>query len=113
MSAEAGGITTRHDRRPERPPGLLRRFYTPCAATNAELHRLATTIETWWPPIHAFLTTRLTNAGLEGTIRVIKTVARDAYGFRNPDNQRYAFAPPPPNAAAGTPTPLNFDEPPP
>jgi Transposase len=28
----------------------------------------------------------ITNAGSEGTNRVIKTVARDAYGFRNPVN---------------------------
>jgi len=53
-----------------------------------ELHRLATTIETWWPEILAFLHTGITNAGSEGTNRVIKTVARDAYGFRNPENQR-------------------------
>ncbi|MEU4483209.1 transposase [Micromonospora sp. NPDC023966] len=53
-----------------------------------ELHRLATTIETWWPQIHAFLHTGITNAGSEGINRVIKTVSRDAYGFRNPDNQR-------------------------
>jgi transposase len=68
---------------------LLRRFYTRCAASDLpELHRLATTIETWWPQINAFLTTGITNAGPEGTNRVIKTVARDAYGFRNPENQR-------------------------
>jgi transposase len=68
---------------------LLRRFYTRCATSElAELHRLATTIETWWPQIHAFLTTGITNAGSEGTNRVIKTIARDAYGFRNPNNQR-------------------------
>jgi transposase len=68
---------------------LLHRFYTRCAATDLpELHRLATTIETWWPQILAFLTTGITNAGSEGTNRVIKTVARDAYGFRNPENQR-------------------------
>jgi len=28
------------------------------------------------------------NAGSEGTNRVIKTIARDANGFRNPGNQR-------------------------
>ncbi len=68
---------------------LLRRFYTRCAASDLpELHRLATTIETWWPQILAFLITGITNAGSEGTNRVIKTVARDAYGFRNPGNQR-------------------------
>jgi hypothetical protein len=31
---------------------------------------------------------RITNAGSEGTNRVIKTLGRDAYGFRNPENQR-------------------------
>ncbi|MFI7336294.1 ISL3 family transposase [Micromonospora aurantiaca (nom. illeg.)] len=68
---------------------LLRRFYTRCAASDLpELHRLATTIETWWPQILAFLHTGITNAGSEGTNRVIKTVARDAYGFRNLKNQR-------------------------
>ncbi|WP_219923626.1 transposase [Streptomyces sp. MA5143a] len=36
----------------------------------------------------AFLHTGITTAGSEGTNRVIKTVARDAYGFRNPENQR-------------------------
>ena len=68
---------------------LLHRFYARCATTDLlELHRLATTIETWWPEILAFLHTGITNAGSEGTNRVIKTVARDAYGFRNPENQR-------------------------
>ncbi|MFJ8197043.1 transposase [Streptomyces sp. NPDC096152] len=49
---------------------------------------LATTVETWWPEILAFLHTGITNAGSEGTNRVIKTIARDAYCFRNPGNQR-------------------------
>ncbi|MFF8430412.1 transposase [Streptomyces sp. NPDC016566] len=60
-----------------------------CAdADLPELQRLATTIETWRPEILAFLHTGITNAGSEGTNRVIKTIARDAYGFRNPGNQR-------------------------
>lgn len=55
---------------------LLHRFYPRCAASELpELHRLATTIETWWPQIHAFLTTAITNAAAEGTNRVVKTVA--------------------------------------
>ena len=67
----------------------LFRFYDRCAASGLpELQRLATTIETWWPQILAFIRTGITNAGSEGTNRVIKTVARDAYGFRNPDSQR-------------------------
>jgi Transposase len=36
----------------------------------------------------AFIHSGITNAGSEGTNRVIKTIARDAYGFRNPANQR-------------------------
>jgi transposase len=68
---------------------LLHRFYTRCAEAGIpELERLAATVETWWPQILAFLHTGITNAGSEGTNRVIKTVARDAYGFRNPANQR-------------------------
>jgi transposase len=68
---------------------LLYRFYQHCAdADLPELERLATTVQTWWPEILAFLHTGITNAGSEGTNRVIKTVARDAYGFRNPINQR-------------------------
>jgi transposase len=67
----------------------LHRFYTRCADAGVpELERLAATVETWWPQILAFLHTGITNAGSEGTNRVIKTVARDAYGFRNPHNQR-------------------------
>ena len=68
---------------------LLHRFYRRCAdADLPELERLATTVETWWPEILTFLHTGITNAGSEGTNRVIKTIARDAYGFRNPANQR-------------------------
>ena len=68
---------------------LLHRFYQRCADSDLEeLHRLASTVQTWWPEILAFLRTGITNAGSEGTNRVIKTVARDAYGFRNAANQR-------------------------
>ncbi|GAB4052540.1 transposase [Catellatospora paridis] len=68
---------------------LLYRFYRRCAESGPpELERLATTVQTWWPEILAFIRTGITNAGSEGTNRVIKTVGRDAYGFRNPVNQR-------------------------
>nr|WP_242624810.1 transposase [Krasilnikovia cinnamomea] len=78
---------TRPDR--EHVTRLLHHFYQRCADSDLpELIRLATTIETWWPPILVFLHTGIPNAGSEGTNRVIKTVARDAYGFRNPVNQR-------------------------
>ncbi|MET8350783.1 transposase [Micromonospora sp. NPDC005206] len=73
----------------ERIAALRYRFYRRCAnADLPELERLATTVQTWWPQILAFIRTGITNAGSEGTNRVIKTVARDAYGFRNPVNQR-------------------------
>lgn len=67
----------------------LPQFYERCAASDLpELQRLATTVSTWWPEILTFIETGITNAGSEGTNRVIKTVARDAYGFRNPVSQR-------------------------
>ena len=67
----------------------LYRFYSWCATTNIpELHRLATTIETWWPAILAFLHTGLTNARTEGFNRLIKQVKRVACGFRNTENSR-------------------------
>jgi transposase len=67
----------------------LSRFYERCGASGLpELERLASTVSVWWPEILAFIQTGITNAGSEGTNRVIKTVARDAYGFRNPVSQR-------------------------
>jgi transposase len=64
-------------------------FYDWCAHTDLpELHRLATTIEQWWPAIEAFLHTKITNAASEGVNRVVKLTARNAYGFSNPANQR-------------------------
>ena len=67
----------------------LYRFYTRCADAGVpELERLAATIETWWPCIEAFLHTKITNAKSEGYNRVVKLDARNAYGYRNPANQR-------------------------
>jgi transposase len=67
----------------------LTAFYGWCAQANLpELHRLATTIDRWWPAIEAFITTKITNAASEGVNRVAKLTARNAYGFRNPANQR-------------------------
>lgn len=64
-------------------------FNIGCADSNLpELHRLAATIEAWWPEVLAFLQTGITNAGTEATSRTVKTVARLAYGFRNLDHQR-------------------------
>ena len=53
-----------------------------------EVTRLATTIETWWPAILAFLHTGLTNARTEGYNRLVKQVKRVACGFRNTENSR-------------------------
>ncbi len=62
-------------------------FYHWCAETEiSELHTLATTIETWWPAIHAFISTGITNAKTEGLNRLIKQVKRSACGFRNVTN---------------------------
>jgi transposase len=67
----------------------LYRFYTWCAdAAVPELERLANTIQTWWSAIEAFLHTKITNAASEGYNRVVKLDARNAYGYRNPENQR-------------------------
>jgi transposase len=67
----------------------LYRFYTWCAdAAVPELERLAATIATWWPAIEAFLNTKITNAASEGYNRVVKLDARNAYGYKNPTNQR-------------------------
>lgn len=67
----------------------LYRFYSWCAnAGIPELTRLATTIETWWPAILAFLHTGLTNAKTEGYNRLVKQVKRVACGFRNTENSR-------------------------
>jgi len=67
----------------------LYRLYTWCADSAVpELERLARTIETWWPCIEAFIATGITNATSEGYNRVVKLDARNAYGYRNPANQR-------------------------
>ncbi|WP_235463181.1 MULTISPECIES: transposase [Frankia] len=67
----------------------LTRFYTWCAdAAVPELERLATTISTWWTCIEAFPHSGITNAASEGHNRVVKLDARNAFGYRNPENQR-------------------------
>lgn len=78
-----------HPPGPGRDLGPAVRFYERCGASGLpELERLASTVSAWWPEILAFIQTGITNAGSEGTNRVIKAVARDAYGFRNPVSQR-------------------------
>jgi hypothetical protein len=87
MLALAGTATNRADR--SVISHRLYRFYTWCADAGVpELERLATTIQTWWTCIEAFLHTKITNAASEGCNRVVKLDARNAYGYRNPANQR-------------------------
>lgn len=53
-----------------------------------EVRQLAVTVDRWWPEIEAFIDTGHSNAKSEGINRVIKLVARNAFGFRNADDQR-------------------------
>lgn len=62
-------------------------FYQWCADADLdELNTLATTVETWWPAIEAFLATGITNARTEGINRLVKQTKRSACGFRNVAN---------------------------
>ncbi len=53
-----------------------------------EVHRLAETIEAWWPAVEAAIVTGYSNARSEGYNRLAKHVGRNAFGFRNVENQR-------------------------
>lgn len=67
----------------------LWRFYDQAAACDIPaVHRLAATIETWWPAVEAAITTGYSNARSEGYNRLAKHQGRNAFGFRNVDNQR-------------------------
>jgi transposase len=78
---------TRSDPHRDQIRHRLAAFYDWCARSDIdELHTLATTIETWWPAIEAFIRTGITSARTEGTNRLIKQVKRSACGFRNPAN---------------------------
>jgi transposase len=67
----------------------LARFYTRASASDSpEVHRLAATIEAWWPAIEAAILTNYSNARSEGYNRLAKHEGRNAFGFRNPTNQR-------------------------
>ncbi len=64
-------------------------FYDQAAASRApEVHRLAATIEAWWPAIEAGLNTGYSNARSEGYNRLAKHQGRNAFGFRNVTNHR-------------------------
>ncbi|MER5914250.1 ISL3 family transposase [Streptomyces sp. NPDC001982] len=65
------------------------KFLTWCADSDIpEVRRFAATIDRWWTEIAAFIDTGYSNAKSEGINRVIKLVARAAFGFRNATNQR-------------------------
>ncbi|MDZ7881452.1 MAG: ISL3 family transposase [Mycobacterium sp.] len=65
----------------------LHRFLSWCIDSQIpELLTLATTIDTWWPEINAFIQTGITNAGAEGYNRLVKQVKRVGCGFRNREN---------------------------
>ncbi|MGI5139257.1 ISL3 family transposase [Streptomyces sp. CA-106110] len=58
------------------------KFLTWCANSDIpEVTKLAATVDRWWPEIAAFIDTGHHNAKSEGINRVIKLVARNAFGF--------------------------------
>jgi transposase len=57
-------------------------------ASVPEIHVLTETIETWQAPMVLAITTGLSNARSEGYNRIVKHVGLNAFGFRNPTNQR-------------------------
>ncbi len=67
----------------------LWRFLSLAAASDSpEVHRLAATVENWWPAIEAGRRTGYSNARSEGYNRLAKHQGRNAFGFRNTENQR-------------------------
>jgi transposase len=65
----------------------LHRFLAWCIDSHIpELLTLATTVDTWWPEINAFVTTGITNARTEGYNRLVKQVKRVGCGFRNQEH---------------------------
>lgn len=68
----------------------LSRFYDWCSQNDdiPELVTLARTIARWEGQITAAVLTGVTNARSEALNRIAKLEARQAYGFRNPANQR-------------------------
>ena len=80
-----------------------------------EAHRLAETIETWWPAVLAAITTGHTNARSEG-YRLAKQVGRDAFGFHNRVTTDAGYGGPTlvntgESQLRRPPCPVNFDEP--
>ena len=72
----------------------LARFYHAVPTADVpETTRLATTVDTWWPAIVAFLRLRITNTRTEGANRVIKQPKRIGCGYRNQANYKRRIVP--------------------
>ena len=95
----------------------LWRFYTQAASSDApEVHRLATTIEDWWPAIEAAITTGYSNARSEGYNRLANTKdATPSASATSPTNAAAYAGPAPANTGERQPRPprcpVKFDEP--
>jgi transposase len=101
-------LTGTHPSRHEIHQRLVR-FHEACAASGLpEPHRLATTVSTWRAQITAAILSGVSNAGSEGHNRVIKTVARDAYGLRDTTNQRVRTRPATTRRGRGCPPRTGF-----
>ena len=67
----------------------LTAFYLHCADSGvAQLRRLAWTVHAWQNSIIAGLHTGISNGRTEGYNRIVKHIGRNAFGFRNQDNQK-------------------------
>lgn len=87
------------------------KFLTWCADTDvSELRQLAVTVDRWWTETAAFIDTGHHIAKNEGINRVIKLVARAAFGFRNAENQRIQTRCVATREPANTSAPLNFED---
>jgi len=67
-----------------RSPGAYRATTNAAASTAPEVHRLATTVDKWWPAVLAGLQTGYSNSRSEGYNRLAKHEGRNAFGFRDP-----------------------------
>ncbi|MGC1210335.1 MAG: transposase, partial [Micromonospora sp.] len=103
QAAEAAGVPTAVEISCCRAPYVGAFFVEPVPALDAR----AVEFGLW----SRSLQTGITNADSEGVNRVIKAIAGDAYGFRNPKTSAYARAAPRPAGPAGASAPLNFEEP--
>jgi transposase len=81
-------LAARHPTKGEVREARRRLFTLIAEADIPEATGMARTIEAWWDGIEAGILTGHHNAKAEGYHRVAKTVARNAYGFRNPTNHQ-------------------------